>query len=73
MHTRVIDTCLIYGHPAGPPFRHKLRWLAAKYLDRHIQVEGVDESGAPIGHDSAEDARASLDLVNLKLIKGTAC
>ncbi|RKP27324.1 ribonuclease H-like domain-containing protein [Syncephalis pseudoplumigaleata] len=70
VHTRVIDTSIVYGHPSGLPFRWKLRMLASKYLDRQIQVTGKAENGEPIGHDSVEDALACLDLVKLKIAKG---
>ncbi|KAI8050582.1 hypothetical protein BDF22DRAFT_695698 [Syncephalis plumigaleata] len=70
VHTRIIDTSIVFGHPSGPPFRWKLRMLASKYLDRQIQVSGTIDNGEPIGHDSAEDALACLDLVKLKLVKG---
>ncbi|RKP07407.1 hypothetical protein THASP1DRAFT_17105, partial [Thamnocephalis sphaerospora] len=69
-HATVIDTAIIYTHPRGPPFRCSLRWLSSKYMERQIQQEAVDEHGQPVGHDSAEDARACLDLVKLKLEKG---
>ncbi|KAI9596936.1 hypothetical protein BDF19DRAFT_437263 [Syncephalis fuscata] len=69
VHTRIIDTSLVYAHSMGFPYRHKLQWLASNYLLRNIQVAGVSVSGEPIGHDSAEDALACLDLVKLRLSK----
>ncbi|KAL1914853.1 uncharacterized protein VTP21DRAFT_7945 [Calcarisporiella thermophila] len=62
-HPFVIDTSLIYHHVRGIPFRPSLKFLAQKWLDRSIQQHTS-------GHDSAEDARACLDLVQLKLKKG---
>lgn len=62
-HPYCVDTSLLYDHHRGPPYKPSLRLLARNYLKRHIQ--GRD--GARIGHDSAEDARATLDLFKLKL------
>jgi RNA exonuclease 1 len=53
----------LYPHPKGLPFKRSLRELAATYLERFIQ-EGAT------GHDSFEDAIASLDLAKLKISKG---
>uniref|UniRef100_A0A7S3QVQ8 Exonuclease domain-containing protein n=1 Tax=Dunaliella tertiolecta TaxID=3047 RepID=A0A7S3QVQ8_DUNTE len=61
LHARVLDTALLFPHPRGPPAKSALRVLCQKHLGRTIQV------GA---HDSADDARAALDLVKLKLQKG---
>jgi RNA exonuclease 1 len=47
----------------GLPFRRSLKELSSRYLQRFIQN---DEKG----HNSIEDAIASLDLVNLKISKG---
>jgi RNA exonuclease 1 len=54
----------LYPHPNGLPYRYGLRFLANKYLRRFIQ----DSSE---GHDSFEDAKTSLDLIKLKVEKGT--
>ncbi|KAJ3034593.1 RNA exonuclease 3 [Rhizophlyctis rosea] len=56
-HTNVIDTAFLFPHPKGLPFRYSLRVLTEKLLRRFIQ------QGGSAGHDSAEDARASLELV----------
>lgn len=45
----------------GPPFRSALRVLAERHLKRSIQKQT---------HDSADDARAAMDLVLLKLKHG---
>jgi len=59
VHKKIIDTSVIYTHPAGPPRKHALRYLAQKYLQRVIQMEAT-------GHCSVEDASACIDLLALK-------
>ena len=61
VHLKCADTSLLYVCPRGPGFRRSLRDLTCEYLERDIQ------QGA---HDSAEDARAALDLFHLKLSRG---
>lgn len=64
-HPLIIDTSLLFPHPRGPPLKSSLKWLAQKWLGRHIQKgHGVN------GHDSVEDALACLDLVKGKCTKG---
>ncbi|RDW86461.1 putative RNA exonuclease Rex3 [Aspergillus mulundensis] len=64
IHPTVIDTAILYPHPGGGlPWRMSLRTLARKHLDREIQTGGA--SGKQ-GHDSAEDALATGDLVRVK-------
>ncbi|GLE04769.1 hypothetical protein PINS_up013748 [Pythium insidiosum] len=63
VHTRVIDTTVLYPHPRGPPFRSALRFLTSTYLNRAIQT-GTD------GHCSVEDAVATLQLLQLKVKHG---
>ena len=63
-HPFVVDTSIIYPHPAGK--KHALKWLSQKYLNREIQKG----HGTAQGHDSVEDARTCLDLVKLKCEKG---
>ena len=60
LHTRIVDTSLLYPHRLGLPYRVKLRTLAAEHLNRNIQESAQ-------GHNSAEDAQAALDLA-LRLI-----
>lgn len=61
IHPTVIDTAILYPHPAGGlPYRMSLRTLAKKHLDRDIQT------GGNRGHDSKEDAIATGDLVRVK-------
>ncbi|KAL2788456.1 hypothetical protein BJX66DRAFT_255730 [Aspergillus keveii] len=61
IHPTVIDTAILYPHPAGGfPYRMSLRTLSKKHLDRDIQT------GGNRGHDSKEDAIATGDLVRAK-------
>jgi hypothetical protein len=76
---RVADTSILFPHkrqasqlaqrrvapnePHGRLFRRSLRELSKEFLDRKIQ-------DAASGHDSLEDALASLDLVKLKMMRG---
>ncbi|EOA20276.1 hypothetical protein CARUB_v10000580mg [Capsella rubella] len=62
-HNLVIDTAVLYKHPRGRSYKTKLRILAKKFLAREIQLS---ESG----HDSAEDAKAAMDLALLKIKHG---
>lgn len=59
IHYNVVDTSIIYPHKYGPPYKWGLKLLSEQYLQRIIQSEE--------GHDSKEDALASLDLVWKKL------
>ncbi|KAG1680781.1 hypothetical protein FOA52_008114 [Chlamydomonas sp. UWO 241] len=61
VHSRILDTALLYPHPKGPPFRSALKVLCQKYLRRKIQ----DGS-----HDSIIDARCAMDLAWLKIRHG---
>lgn len=63
VHKRVVDTALLYPHVRGHPYKNSLRWLTKRYLQRDIQNSGN-------GHCSAEDARAALQLAQLKVAKG---
>jgi len=62
IHDRVIDTSLVFPHFYGLPYRRSLRSLAKSYLKREIQ-------GNMWGHDSYEDARASIELMLWKVRK----
>ncbi|KAL9550864.1 hypothetical protein MBANPS3_004527 [Mucor bainieri] len=62
-HPYCVDTSLLYDHHRGPPYKPSLRFLTRTYLKRHIQERNEER----IGHDSNEDARATLDLFKLKL------
>ena len=67
-HPFIVDTSVIFAHPKGHPFKHSLKWLAQKYLNKEVQKG----DGTNIGHDSIEDARTCLDLVKKKCEKGKA-
>ena len=62
-HPSIVDTMLLYPHPRGLPFRHGLRMLAKKYLERDVQT------GGERGHDSLEDAVATGDLVRVRVAR----
>jgi RNA exonuclease 1 len=64
-HPFIVDTSLIFPHPRGPPIKSSLKWLAQKYLSREIQ-----RGHGAAGHNSVEDARSCLDLVQQKCEKG---
>ena len=63
-HGRCIDTSVIYHHPRGRPLKPGLAWLTKKWANREIQTGGES------GHDPEEDARASIDLLKLKVKNG---
>ncbi|CAG7848261.1 Exonuclease GOR; AltName: Full=Antigen GOR; AltName: Full=RNA exonuclease 1 homolog-like [Serendipita indica DSM 11827] len=58
IHPRLVDTIVLFPSNFGLPFKRALRVLAREYLGRSIQ-----QGGAEVGHSSAEDALATLDLV----------
>ncbi|XP_026332070.1 RNA exonuclease 1 homolog [Hyposmocoma kahamanoa] len=60
IHGSVIDTSVLFPHKMGPPYKRALRNLSSEYLKKIIQ-NSVD------GHDSAEDARACMELIIFKL------
>ncbi|KAK8958947.1 Small RNA degrading nuclease 5 [Platanthera guangdongensis] len=62
-HQLIIDSAILYKNPRGRGHKIALRVLSQKFLSREIQVSGK-------GHDSAEDARAALELVMLKFKYG---
>ncbi|KAL9173092.1 hypothetical protein ABFS82_03G091400 [Erythranthe guttata] len=62
-HDSVIDTAILYRHPKGRSYKTALRVLTRKFLSREIQDSGN-------GHDSVEDARATLELALLKIKNG---
>ncbi|CAK7346856.1 unnamed protein product [Dovyalis caffra] len=62
-HELVIDTALLYKHPRGGSYKTALRVLAKRFLSQEIQQSGV-------GHDSIEDARATMELALLKIRNG---
>lgn len=62
-HDLVIDTAVLYRHPRGRSHKTALRVLTQKFLHRQIQSSGK-------GHDSIEDARATMELALLKIRHG---
>lgn len=61
VHPNVIDTCIVYPHRLGYPFRNSLKTLAWRELYREIQTHA---------HDSVEDARIAADLMLRKIQAG---
>jgi len=59
IHHKIIDTSVLYPSSRGLPYKNSLKNLTKRYLGRKIQ-EGTD------GHDSSQDACATLELVLLK-------
>ncbi|XP_010999831.1 PREDICTED: small RNA degrading nuclease 5 isoform X2 [Populus euphratica] len=62
-HEVVIDTALLYKHPRGGNYKSALRVLSKRFLSKEIQQSGA-------GHDSIEDARATMELALLKIRNG---
>jgi len=60
IHDTVVDTSVVFPHKMGPPYKRALKNLSAEYLKRIIQ----DDVG---GHDSAEDAKACMELMIWKI------
>ncbi|KAG2232437.1 hypothetical protein INT48_001913, partial [Thamnidium elegans] len=56
IHTKIIDTVALFPHKAGLPYRNSLRGLSSAVLKKFIQT-GTD------GHDSFEDARVCIELL----------
>ncbi|CAD1475827.1 unnamed protein product [Heterotrigona itama] len=59
LHTTVVDTCVVYPHYLGYPFRSSLKTLARVLLRKDIQQTPQ--------HDSVEDARTVVDLILKKV------
>ncbi|KAK6939976.1 Exonuclease, RNase T/DNA polymerase III, partial [Dillenia turbinata] len=62
-HNLVIDTAVLYKHPRGSSYKTALRVLVRRFLSREIQDSSC-------GHDSIEDAKASMELAFLKIRHG---
>ncbi|KAL1405196.1 RNA exonuclease 3 [Vanrija albida] len=58
LHSKVIDTAILFPHDKGPPYRRALRDLVKEKLGFFIQ-DRTNESG----HSSLEDAKAALDVL----------
>ncbi|KAG2227724.1 hypothetical protein INT45_004766 [Circinella minor] len=56
IHPKIIDTAALYPHPKGLPYRYGLRVLSTKILQKFIQ-------DSTEGHDSFEDAKTCVDLL----------
>lgn len=56
IHSKVVDTAVVFRDDRGPRYKPALKTLAAKYLKKTIQ-DDVD------GHDSGEDAIACMELM----------
>ncbi|KAJ7094675.1 Rexo1 protein [Mycena belliarum] len=63
IHHVVVDTSIMFKHPAGPPYRKALKDLAQEHLGLTIQ-----SGGGTVGHSSVEDSVATLDLVKWHVI-----
>nr|XP_033818811.1 RNA exonuclease 5 isoform X2 [Geotrypetes seraphini] len=61
IHPNVIDTSLLFTGNCGRKF--KLKFLAEAFLGKEIQ------RGDKLGHDSTEDARAALELVQFLILQ----
>jgi len=62
-HPYIIDTSVIFNLNGNKGSKSKLKLLAKNFLDMNIQC------GGNLGHDSIEDSRATMLLVQLKLCK----
>ncbi|ORX34146.1 hypothetical protein BD324DRAFT_664472 [Kockovaella imperatae] len=62
LHDKIIDTATIFPHDKGPPYRRALRDLVKEKLGYFIQ-----ERTADLGHSSAEDAKATLEVLKWKV------
>ena len=62
IHERIIDTSDIFPHPNGHPSKHSLVFLLQRVLRESLDREG--------GHDSVDDARATLRIAMKKLARG---
>ena len=64
IHRRVIDTAVLASHPMWPNRKLGLRVIVKKLFGRDIQCHG------DAGHDSSEDAIASLELAQVRCYDG---
>ncbi|XP_060851794.1 uncharacterized protein LOC132930127 [Rhopalosiphum padi] len=61
-HPYIIDTSVIFNLNGNKGYKSKLKLLAKNFLDMNIQCGNL-------GHDSIEDSRATMLLVQIKLCK----
>ncbi|CAL8097195.1 unnamed protein product [Calicophoron daubneyi] len=59
IHSKVVDTSVMFPHRLGPPKKRALRNLVGEYLQQIIQQDDK-------GHNSLEDAVACMQLVQYK-------
>jgi len=64
VHSKIVDTVLLFPHPTGLPRRRALKALTKQILGRDIQT-----GHGAAGHDSKEDAIATGDLVRWQVAK----
>ena len=62
IHSRIIDTSDIFPHPNGHPSKHSLVFLLQRVIRASLDRDG--------GHDSVDDARATLRVALKKLARG---
>jgi DNA polymerase III epsilon subunit-like protein len=62
IHDRIIDTSDIFPHPNGFPSKHSLVFLLQRVLRETLDRDG--------GHDSIDDARATLRIAMKKFARG---
>lgn len=60
IHSKIVDTSVLFPHKFGLPHKRALRDLAREYLKKIIQNDVQ-------GHDSAEDALTCMELVQWKV------
>ncbi|XP_046985004.1 RNA exonuclease 1 homolog [Schistocerca americana] len=60
IHDTVVDTSVVFPHRKGPPYKRALKTLCNEYLSKNIQ-------NSESGHDSAEDAKACMELMLWKI------
>lgn len=60
IHSKIIDTAILFPHKFGLPHKRALRTLASEYLNKIIQNDLN-------GHDSAEDAITCMELIIWKV------
>ncbi|XP_019645760.1 PREDICTED: RNA exonuclease 1 homolog [Branchiostoma belcheri] len=60
IHSKVVDTSVVFPHKMGPPYKRALRTLMNEFLQKIIQ----NDVG---GHDSKEDAVACVDLMKWRI------
>jgi len=63
IHSKIIDTSALYMQARGLPYKNSLKHLTKRYLGQEIQTGNE-------GHDSCQDAYATMQLALLKANKG---